>query len=53
MEEGFLLLKDLHVYKLAVSLSRDCWIIFDRMDWHDKKIMGGGSIYYCRRFYRR
>ncbi|OGL65688.1 hypothetical protein A3B21_03305 [Candidatus Uhrbacteria bacterium RIFCSPLOWO2_01_FULL_47_24] len=33
-------LGDLEVYQLAREISRDVWVMYDRLDWHDKKITG-------------
>lgn len=33
-------LKDLEVYKLAVEIGDECWPIYNKMDWRDKKILG-------------
>ncbi|HDQ22793.1 MAG TPA: four helix bundle protein [Candidatus Uhrbacteria bacterium] len=33
-------LKDLRIYNLASEICDECWMIYDEMDWPDKKIMG-------------
>ena len=33
-------LKDLDIYRLARDLSRNVWLIYDQLNWQDKKIMG-------------
>jgi four helix bundle protein len=33
-------LGELEVYKLAREISREVWLIYERLDWRDKKIMG-------------
>ncbi len=40
----FILLKDLEVYNLARELSRIGWIIYQELNWQDKKIMGDQFI---------
>ena len=36
----FIPLKELEVYQLSRTLSRLAWVIYDQLDWEDKKIMG-------------
>ena len=33
-------IKDLEVYRLANEISNEAWIIYDKLDWRDKKTMG-------------
>ena len=33
-------LRELEVYQLAREISRDAWVMYERLDWRDKKIMG-------------
>lgn len=44
MSEGYILLKDLLPYQTALQLSRLCWKIYKRFDWHDQKIIGDQFI---------
>ena len=37
-------LKDLEVYALACEIADDAWIIYERLIWQDKKIMGDQFI---------
>lgn len=37
-------LEDLEVYKLAREIGRDAWVIYDNLNWQDKKIMGDQFI---------
>jgi len=37
-------LRDLEVYKLARDISKDAWLIYGRMDWQGKKIIGDQFI---------
>ncbi|MBI4812580.1 four helix bundle protein [Candidatus Falkowbacteria bacterium] len=41
---GFILLKDLEVYQLAMRLSALGWEIYIKMTWQDKKTMGDQFI---------
>lgn len=44
MVEGYLLLRDLRCYCLAVELSKYCWKIYERFSWQDKKVIGDQFI---------
>jgi four helix bundle protein len=37
-------LTDLEVYRLAKEIAQDAWSIYDRMDYHSKKILGDQFI---------
>ena len=37
-------IKDLEVYRLANEISNEAWIIYDKLDWRDKKTMGDQFI---------
>lgn len=37
-------LNDLKIYRLAKEISDESWIIYENLDWHDKKIMGDQFI---------
>lgn len=37
-------LRDLEVYKLAREIGDDAWIIYERLTWQEKKIMGDQFI---------
>lgn len=37
-------LKDLEAYQLAREYGRLCWVIFEKMGWHTKKILGDQMI---------
>lgn len=37
-------LKDLEVYKLAREISKKSWLIYDNLNWQDKKVMGDQFI---------
>ena len=37
-------LHELEVYRLASEISDDAWIMYARMDWHTKKIIGDQFI---------
>lgn len=37
-------IKDLEIYKLSVQLSDLAWIVYSKLDWHNKKIMGDQFI---------
>jgi len=40
----YITLKDLEVYQLARELSRLAWEVYEKLDWHDKKIIGDQFI---------
>lgn len=46
MEEkkGYIKLEDLEVYKLSRELSRKGWVIYKKMDWQTRKIIGDQFI---------
>ncbi|MSU75746.1 MAG: four helix bundle protein [Candidatus Magasanikbacteria bacterium] len=44
MPDGYLLLRDLLPYKTALELSGYIWKIYERLDWHDHKIIGDQFI---------
>lgn len=44
MTEEYVELKDLVPYKLAVQLGRECWKIYERLGWQDRKIIGDQFI---------
>ncbi len=33
-------LGDLEIYRLAREISKEVWLIYDKLDWQDKKIIG-------------
>uniref|UniRef100_A0A7C4R8V5 Four helix bundle protein n=1 Tax=candidate division CPR3 bacterium TaxID=2268181 RepID=A0A7C4R8V5_UNCC3 len=37
-------LKDLEIYRISRGLSGECWSIYNRMEWQDKKIIGNQFI---------
>ncbi len=39
-KKEYIPLKDLEVYQLARELSKKAWVIFERMSWQEKKIIG-------------
>jgi four helix bundle protein len=43
-KKEYIPLKDLEVYQLARELSKMAWIIYDKMGWQDKKIIGDQFI---------
>ena len=43
-KKEYIPLKDLEVYQLARELSKKAWVIFERMSWQDKKIIGDQFI---------
>ncbi|HCJ67763.1 MAG TPA: four helix bundle protein [Elusimicrobia bacterium] len=43
-EMKFIVLKNLEVYRLARELSEVGWEIYEKLSWHDKKIMGDQFI---------
>jgi four helix bundle protein len=43
-KKEYISLKDLEVYQLARELSKKAWVIFERMSWQDKKIIGDQFI---------
>lgn len=40
MENKYILVKDLKVYKLAKELSRIAWDVYEKLNWEEKKIFG-------------
>ncbi len=44
MKKGYILLKDLEVYKLARELFQISWRVYESLNWQDKKIMGSQFI---------
>ncbi len=40
----YIALKDLEVYQIARELSKKAWIIYKKLDWQDKKILGDQFI---------
>jgi len=38
--ENYISLGNLEVYKTAIKISGESWVIYERFDWHTKKIMG-------------
>ena len=44
MENKYISLRDLEVYKLARELSKVGWEIYEDLSWQDKKIVGGQFI---------
>ena len=42
--DNYITLENLEIYKLARQLSQLSWKAFDKLDWHDKKIMGDQFI---------
>lgn len=43
-EKGYLPLRDLIPYKMSVQLSYDCWKIYERFSWQEKKVIGDQFI---------
>ena len=43
-KKGYIKLEDLEVYKLARELSRLGWMIYSRMTWQNRKIIGDQFI---------
>lgn len=43
-KKEYIPLKELEIYQLARELSKKAWVIFERMSWQDKKIMGDQFI---------
>lgn len=43
-KKEYIPLKDLEVYQLARELSKLAWAVYEKMNWHDKKIMGDQFI---------
>ncbi len=43
-KKEYIPLKDLEVYQLARELSKKAWVIFERMSWQEKKIIGDQFI---------
>lgn len=37
-------LEDLDIYKLAREISRESWLVYDNLNWQDKKIIGDQFI---------
>ncbi|MFZ2189449.1 MAG: four helix bundle protein [Candidatus Magasanikiibacteriota bacterium] len=44
MEESYIKLNDLFVYKISLELCDLGWKIYETLDWRDKKIMGDQFI---------
>jgi len=44
MNENYVALEDLELYKIALSFSNEAWKIFSIMNWHDQKIIGDQFI---------
>ncbi len=44
MSEGYLKLNELLPYRSAIELGRDCWKIYESMNWEVKKIIGSQFI---------
>lgn len=44
MEKAYLSLDKLEVYQLARDLSRIVWRIYERLDWHEKKMTGDDFV---------
>lgn len=44
MTEGHLLLQDIIPYRLSLEMGRDCWIVYERLTWQDKKIIADQFI---------
>ncbi|MSU75135.1 MAG: four helix bundle protein [Candidatus Magasanikbacteria bacterium] len=42
--EGYTKLGDVFVYKISLELCEVGWQIYERLDWHDKKIFGDQFI---------
>jgi len=40
MEETYIKLGDLQVYKMAVELSNDAWEMYVKLSWENKKVVG-------------
>lgn len=43
-KKEYIPLHDLEVYQLARTLSKMAWVIYERMSWQDKKIIGDQFI---------
>ncbi|MFH1089101.1 MAG: four helix bundle protein [Candidatus Uhrbacteria bacterium] len=37
-------LRDLEVYQIARDISREAWVIYEQMDWQERKIIGNQWI---------
>lgn len=37
MEEKYLTINNLQIYKLARELSKEAWVIYSNLDWLNKK----------------
>lgn len=44
MQNSYIRLQDLEVYKLSRELSKISWEIYDRLDWDRKKVIGDQFI---------
>jgi four helix bundle protein len=44
MVAGYIQLKDLKVYLLALNLSNECWKIYERLNWQERKVLGDQFI---------
>ena len=42
--KNYLELKDLEAYKLARLYSREAWVIYESLDWRQRKIIGDQTI---------
>ena len=42
--QTYLTLENLQVYQLSRQLSREAWIVYQRLDWQMKKVMGDQFI---------
>lgn len=44
VEKGYLPLRELIPYRMSVQLSNDCWGIYERFSWSEKKVIGDQFI---------
>lgn len=44
MNDNYVALEDLELYKIALNLGNEAWKIFSIMSWHDQKIIGDQFI---------
>jgi len=33
-------LKDLEIYRLAREISKEAWLIYEKFEWQDRKVVG-------------
>jgi len=37
-------LKDLEIYKIARQISREAWFVYEKLNWQERKVIGGQWI---------